>query len=270
MHELFIESQSEIFFNKPKDWLTGLQQVQHFELLSSDGGVYVGPTIRPAEGEESRDLFVKTIKPNVYPPYLEARRNVFKDKRTAEYLGKKYIDIINLKTDDKLSELTRLLILEHAIHEITFKGFILPARFGKLMIPEQITANKPEEERRVMLLKRNNKKMTEDDREIYLEKGQEIEIMTVPYIKNRQSLFSLDPTTISPELKQQIATFLYQIEDLYNRTGLVPDPKMLRGNEDHLIVVNGKLLLLDTNNLIHDPNGRYYDQFIDEFKSMLG
>lgn len=268
MYELLIQSHKESYWNKPEEWLKDLQQVQKFSLLSSRGGKFIGYVLRPAEGEKHRELLVKVIDPFL-PGFVDTRSRVFDDPRVRAFLGQSYQEIIKAGSVGKLSELGQLLVLEHRLHELAFDGSTLPAQFGKLTLPTDIVSKPLDQEWLIGHAKKLGHRLTKDNRRVYIEKGEEKEVMIVPFIGHRVGLMDMNPQALSLEIRQQIDRFLYQLEDLYTRTGLIPDPKMLHYDEDHLIVVNGKLLLLDTNNLIPDPDGTEYIQFKYELTNMM-
>lgn len=256
-----------------KDAHDKLQEINDWEALSGKGA-YVDSVLTPGHDEEvlHRKAVVKVIK-DISRPYEDRLIGIvdyLEKENLVDEAGLNEVMYLGDDIDKKTKERIRNLSIEHQIHKKYLGEYLLPTFITNIEFENQVVGRVESNQRRLRALTANGKKFDEQDREVLFEKGGKAIATVTPFIGVRQSIMSsFDPDELSPEVKMQLNNFLYALKTLNAETGLMIDHAFLRSDSDNLVVVNGKLILLDSNNLLYDPEGMQLAVIEREIKYLL-
>lgn len=170
---------------------------------------------------------------------------------------------------EDLNEKEKLLVVtawEHRKHEELFGPFVVPAVFVSFVACENITADVsfiPEGAlevdkgwlswaRKETATLKSQGKLTEDGKEIYINKGQIVYAMVQNFVKELSpSVFRLpEEYPVTEGMIRQLEDFSTTVARVLEETGYYPDPSMDHAQSQNLrFTPSGKLILIDTNSL---------------------
>jgi hypothetical protein len=95
--------------------------------------------------------------------------------------------------------------------------------------------------------------------------------MVQEFVDMGPNVFTLDPTSLTENQKDQLREFAETVESVYNEYGYFPDPFMVKSASGNLrFDKNGQLMLIDTNFLQFSEAGSFNNPrvIVDKLKKL--
>lgn len=169
-----------------------------------------------------------------------------------DYLDKK-TRISDLSEEEKVFV---FLALEHKKYVDYYSPYILPAVFIAYKRDADLIGERvfdPETEEGEYFIEHLSAlgNLTPDKREIVARKGDVVFAMVQDFVDLGPSVFKVDRTKLTNKRRGQIFDLADKIEKVFEETGYFPDESMASRSDNLCFTDNGKLVLIDTNHLVH-------------------
>lgn len=166
-----------------------------------------------------------------------------------------------------------LLALEHAKHEEFYSKYVLPADFIAYPAAHDVLGGTFDlddfDEQTSFEQLKNLGKVTTDNREVFIKKGEIVYAMVQEYADMGPSVFSVSPTSFTAAQKVQLREFADTVQSVYERYGYFPDTSMIQTGSNNLrFHKDGRLLLIDTNGMKHSDDGRSPVQLLQRLRDI--